>query len=75
MYNPSAEELGCGLIDSAMNAVDSDLNGDTCTFDRVNATLDIVDVDTISTLFEERFVSSPAKVKIKLIQIMRDHDI
>ena len=40
------EEVDCGLINPAMNAVDSDLNDDMCNFDSLNATLDIVGIDT-----------------------------
>ena len=69
------EEVDSSLIDFEINVVDSDLDDDVPNFNAVKPTHDIVDANTITTLFDTRFVSAPTKVIIKLMKIMRDHSI
>ena len=75
MYKPSVEEVDHSLIDFETNAVDSDLDYHMPNFDAVKAMHNIVDANTITTLFQTRLVSAPTKRKIKLMKIMRDHNI
>ena len=76
MYNPSVEVVDRGLIDAAMESVDSDLDDDF--FDEPanqEECSDSVLVDVIKTPFEYRLLPPSTKVKIKLMKIMRDHNI
>ena len=77
MYNPSVELVDRCLIDYEMNAVDSDLDDDAPIFDSVNSAEQVTaDSNTIIvTPSVNRYVSAPTKVKIKLMKIMRDHNI
>ena len=75
MYNPSVEEIVSVLIESAMEyameSVDSDLDNGV----QLEESSDSVLVNVIKTPVNQWLLPLPMKVKIKLMKIMRDHNI